>query len=799
MPTIREALAAVRGETEATVAPILQALQAEGFDVDAEAGDAFCLLDVNYLRSHLNLRQLTALKAAIKSADAGTSNAAAGAPAPRRLVDSVAELHYNNDIVELHFSDSKVSYVDVAGVVVNRIRLWAKTAMLAAVEKHRARAPSILLVSGLVKTGKSFTLEHVVPAVVAELLRKQGEKGPLAGMDGAKAMLQDLLGVLLRWARNEHVPMREGALEAAEDVQDRTHLGTLGHAILEFLEAVEVPVLVLCDEVQSLFMPTINGKLDMNGAAYIRDTFMKQLLVYGSHTMLWCMTGSSMAQTWISLADMPPNGYMVITSASAVNLPASYRPEHMSLVWELLKGSHASVVTLDPRLLELCPPSIALLTVLVGDWINAGCPEVAAFVPTFMRTKLIDESLKEWKLGLEGMPLSQRITVLDLAFPDVGARIDTDLHSGLQRFLAPYLVRKNDGCYYFRDAHQRQIVQLLINEDGTLRESWSSAEFSASLMQKDTLWNLLRLGESADYLLGPHASRRWECQKPPAGMDEFKANLQAIADKTATKLASDQGGVVLGPQELWERQSWFQKVLSSKWNDRDRAKSKDYKQARCTHLAMLVFYLRLSRNILVHGKPWDQEHDIRMDVIEVLPRVLGQSLSDFNQDIAVVSTGRWFTSLAGMGCGGREGCRQPHLHCVVFTCRMSSLPTDSETTETAEHAGDEQGSGGGGGKMSGWTNELTGNGITETIKSGVGRLKRGVRGAGVIGPHGEMGAEYGLRTPRQAGSRGAPPEKEGGGGGGDGGESRASVGSRNLPPFLPRAHKLNQRLAPRRQ
>ncbi|EFJ39581.1 hypothetical protein VOLCADRAFT_108573 [Volvox carteri f. nagariensis] len=79
MPTIHEALAAVRGETEATVAPILQALQAEGFDVDAEAGDAFCLLDVNYLRSHLNLRQLTALKAAIKSADAGTSNTAADA------------------------------------------------------------------------------------------------------------------------------------------------------------------------------------------------------------------------------------------------------------------------------------------------------------------------------------------------------------------------------------------------------------------------------------------------------------------------------------------------------------------------------------------------------------------------------------------------------------------------------------------------------------------------------------------------------------------------------------------------
>ncbi|GIL92372.1 hypothetical protein Vretimale_19853 [Volvox reticuliferus] len=575
-----------------------------------------------------------------------------GAPAPKRLVDSVAELHYKNnkDIVELHFSNSKESYVDVAGMVVKRIRFWAETAMKYAVGKHRGRAPSPLLVSGLVKTGKSFTLENVVPAVVAEVLRQQGGEGPFMGMvvlrlngvelyrqKGATAMLRSLLEVLLSWVREEHVPMREGALEAAEDAKGTTSLSLLGHTIRRFLKAVEVPVLVLCDEVQNLFLPTINGKLDVDGAAYIRDSFMKPLLLYGSRTMLWCMTGSSMAQTWISLADMPPNGYPLITGASAVHIPATYSPEHMSLAWELLKGSNPEV-ELDPKLLELCPPSIALLTILVDDWIFEACPEdVAAFVREFMRTKLIDESLKEWKLGLEAMPLSQRLAVLDLAFPDVGARIDMDLHPGLRRFLAPHLDRKKDGrYYYFRDSYQRQIVRLLFNKDGTLRESWSSLEFSATLMQLDMCLNLLRLGEAAHHLLGPHTSHRWEHEQPPDGMDEFEAKLQAIADKTATKLASDQGGVVgLGPQELWERQSWFQKVLSSKWNDRDRAKSKVYKQARCSHLAMLVFYLRLSRNVLAHAKPWDQESDIPVDVgvIEALPRVLGQSLFEFNEVI----------------------------------------------------------------------------------------------------------------------------------------------------------------------
>ncbi|GIM17313.1 hypothetical protein Vretimale_19853 [Volvox reticuliferus] len=44
---------------------------------------------------------------------------------------------------------------------------------------------------------------------------------------------------------------------------------------------------------------------------------------------------------------------------------------------------------------------------------------------------------------------------------------------------------------------------------------------------------------------------------------------------------------------------------------------------------------RLSRNVLAHAKPWDQESDIPVDVgvIEALPRVLGQSLFEFNEVI----------------------------------------------------------------------------------------------------------------------------------------------------------------------
>ena len=44
---------------------------------------------------------------------------------------------------------------------------------------------------------------------------------------------------------------------------------------------------------QSLFLPTIDGKLDASGADYIRDSFMKTLLVYSPRTVIWCLTGSS--------------------------------------------------------------------------------------------------------------------------------------------------------------------------------------------------------------------------------------------------------------------------------------------------------------------------------------------------------------------------------------------------------------------------------------------------------------------------------------------------------------------------
>ncbi|KXZ42894.1 hypothetical protein GPECTOR_112g264 [Gonium pectorale] len=416
---------------------------------------------------------------------------------------------------------------------------------------------------------------------------------------GASVMLYHLLRNLLEWVQEEGVPVRASALQAAKEVTAQPFPSydpsVPSLAIRSLLHAVEVPVLVLWDEVQSLFLPTC--ELDKPGLEYIRDCFMKYLLVHGPRTMLWCITGSSMSQTWVSIAKMPPNGFALITSVYTIALPTTHSPDHLSLVAERLRQKYKRR-ELDPLLLELCPPSVALLTFLVNEWVRVGAPED---VKGFVTTKLIEESMKEWSLGLASMPLAQRLAVLDLASVEVGSRIDNvALHAGLRCFLMPHMDKTANGQSYLRDPYQRQLVRLLIDEDGTLRDSWSEEEFSMSLMQQDSGWTLQRLGETADYLLGRKAGDRWKGKELPDGASEFREELQ------------------------------------SKWNSCDLTwySTESIRQKMDSHLAMLVFYLRLCRNMLAHMKPWDAKSNTGLDVsvIEALPSVLDKPMVSFYGD-----------------------------------------------------------------------------------------------------------------------------------------------------------------------
>ncbi len=63
------------------------------------------------------------------------------------------------------------------------------------------------------------------------------------------------------------------------------------------------------DELQALLQPTnTGGELDVDGANYIRDNVWRRILIGSPPTVLWAVTGSSMALMWAALAAMPVYG-----------------------------------------------------------------------------------------------------------------------------------------------------------------------------------------------------------------------------------------------------------------------------------------------------------------------------------------------------------------------------------------------------------------------------------------------------------------------------------------------------------
>ncbi len=93
------------------------------------------------------------------------------------------------------------------------------------------------------------------------------------------------------------------------------------------------------DELQAFLLPLgVDGAPDVAGARFLRDSFLKDLLLYGPRHVIWAFTGSSMALVWISIAEAPPNGHVLIQHCRALDLPAVVDDAQMQLVWSQLVG-----------------------------------------------------------------------------------------------------------------------------------------------------------------------------------------------------------------------------------------------------------------------------------------------------------------------------------------------------------------------------------------------------------------------------------------------------------------------------
>ncbi|KAK9817705.1 hypothetical protein WJX72_000947 [[Myrmecia] bisecta] len=158
-------------------------------------------------------------------------------------------------------------------------------------------APAALAINGFQKVGKSFTQFTVLPTVVAmdDMFGVGKEYEPVVlQLDGrflnrvgdTTAMLQALLRQVLTWAVYNNVPVAALPWNKAVDLADAApqflDRSRVANMILKLLEGIQCPVLGLFDELQSFLLPLLpDGRPDLEGARFLRNEFLKQLILYG--------------------------------------------------------------------------------------------------------------------------------------------------------------------------------------------------------------------------------------------------------------------------------------------------------------------------------------------------------------------------------------------------------------------------------------------------------------------------------------------------------------------------------------
>ncbi|KAG2435011.1 hypothetical protein HYH02_012009 [Chlamydomonas schloesseri] len=449
------------------------------------------------------------------------------------------------------------------------------------------------------------------------------------------------------WAVTSCVPVEEqawrmarAALTEARRSSSRGMRVELCAAILGLFNGFKVPVLVLLDELQALLQPTdARGELDLAGAGYIRDVLLRQILVASPSQVLWALTGSNMALVWMALADMPVSGVAPLHQIRQVALPSTAPAglmdklqEHNGPLWGLKDD--------DLKALR--------------EW-SGGSP--ALFT---MLDKMREELQKGWQRSFAHLTDGQRGGLLDMCFPEIGARMDEVKDKGLWRFLEPHLVEtksSGSGRYYLRDANQRQLLLTIIGRDGKLRTDWTGLlETGLTLVQLDWGWQLLRLGEVTIYLL---RSETADMSGLIDGVTDFEKMLEGLADGAEVHLQGT-GSV----SSRWEAHGAFRKVLRSRHNDVARGwYERGGQHELWSHKDYLVFYLRLTRNVLAHQKPWDGPDLVDVDVVMGLAAIVGLSIADLSErvrlgmrELAPATIKSAAKAVAAIDAGGGDDC-----------------------------------------------------------------------------------------------------------------------------------------------
>ncbi|GFR39969.1 hypothetical protein Agub_g499, partial [Astrephomene gubernaculifera] len=482
-------------------------------------------------------------------------------------------------------------FLDPEGRQIDELQDWLGLAE----DMHREGRPiPPLFINGLVKSGKSYMLNEVLPAVANTYYSSGGtvlSKANFLRVDclgctrtsGNGGFLKDFLGKLNQSAADQQL-----SAAACTPLPSDQSAGAMARAIQDFMRRLPRDRLnfLLIDEAQSFYLiarhvsddfPPRGSTLDVNAVLDMRR-ILKELLLGSPHWVAWAVTGSSMATLWANVAATPTNGFALIMDNFLLNLSPTVSKGVLQVAWEQLKAQAASWdPALPSDLVWRSPPQIAMLAYLCQEWRYIRTANTAAeLVKQTMTRKLIPEVLADLRMVLQvlGQPTSQVLLLRELLDPMAGVE-PAKLPLAFEALLGSFATERN-GRLYLDNPLLAQVLQAATTESGELLDSITAIPSLSSTMFRE----LAALGE---------------CCKDK-DFDSYE-DLRSLLEDMASALALTPDGLL--------KADWYIQVRDHRCNSQSSKK-----------VGLRWFHVRL-RNILSHAPIPEQQ-----EVLQTYPSEL---------------------------------------------------------------------------------------------------------------------------------------------------------------------------------
>ncbi|PNW82964.1 hypothetical protein CHLRE_06g301450v5 [Chlamydomonas reinhardtii] len=494
-------------------------------------------------------------------------------------------------------------FLDPEGRQTDELQNW----LCLAKELYRAGKPILpLFINGPVKSGKSFMLNNVLPAVANTYCSGGSDRqhtgamlsGPnflrvsCLGCDrssGSSGFLMDFLRRLKQSAADQQL-----SAAASTPLPSDSSAGAMVIAIQDFMRRLPRDRLnfLLIDEAQSFYLverpvpddcPPRGATLDVNAVLYMRR-ILKELLLDSPHWVAWAVTGSSMATLWANVAATPTNGFALIIHHRRLNLSPTVSMDVLQVAWEQLKAQAASWNPALPKdLVWRSPPQVAMLAYLCQEWRYSRRASTAAeLVEQTMTEKLIPEVLADLRMVLQllGQPAAQLKLLRKLLDPMAGVE-PAALPLAFKVLLASFATER-EGRLYLDYPLFAQVLQAVTKDSGELLDSITAVKSISSKKFRE----LVVMGE---------------CCKDTENFDSYK-DLHSLLEDMASALALTPDGLL--------KADWFIQVLDHLRNScgsKANFEEKYGAQARQDVKVGLRWFHGLLRNVLSHGSISEQQ------------------------------------------------------------------------------------------------------------------------------------------------------------------------------------------------